>query len=582
MNPILSLTAVCLPVCFSAVFAAAQDGQRTEFVEGRVVDLRGEPVPAAAIAVSTWQDPDTVVGRGTSDGEGWFRVPKLQAAEGWNIRASKPDLVSSGEQASSGRRTVRVLMMETALVQGTLTNRAGQPVANAIVRAELFARIGSRTFADATTDAQGHFAVRAPLGFLQVAAVVPGEGLARSTQRIGGDSTIALAPDEGPQTSLAVRVTGVPADALDRVRLSVRPYGPRRYAPFPPPWHQPRFDAAGHWAIDHAPDCKYSIYLSSTRFSFAPRELEVKAGSGPHEVVFTATPIGSTSLPFAARARDAAGKPVAGIGFELRAPNGGTRTRATSDADGNLVFASPLALGEEAVVYSVDGAWVTDQDLPPRERMMSGDETKQLHHCRIGAQAIELRVVPACTVTGRLTHADGSPAAGVGVLLEHRTTGWPQWRSIDYTTTDRGGAYAFRGLHHVASPVRVAVSGGDGGATSEEFAIAEVGTQAAVPAMALRPPAIVEGIVRGPDQEPVAGVHVWLRDWDFARNQQVSGSVVETITDRRGRYRFVGVPEGGAWLQLLQADESPKGRATEPFAVEPGKTITQDLQLPAK
>ena len=578
MNPVPAFLSACL----LTALANAQGGPETGFVEGRVVDLRGEPVPAAAIAISTWQDPETVIARGTSDGEGWFRVSQLFAAEGWNIRASKSELVSSGEQANSRRRTVRVLMMDTALVQGVLTNRVGEPVANAIVRAELFGRLASRTFADATTDAQGRFAVRAPLGSVQIAAVVPGEGLASRIQNIAGDLTVALAPDEGPQTSLAVRVTGVSTDLLDQVRLSVRPYGPRRYTPFPPPWHLPRLHAAGQWAIDHAPDCKYTIYPSSPRFSFAPRQIDVTAGSGPHEVVFAATPIGATSLPFAARALDATGRPVAGITFELRAPNGGTRTRATSDAEGNLVFASPLALGEQAVIYSVDDAWVTDQDLPARERMMSGDETKQLHHCRVTAQAIELRVVPACTVTGRLTHADGSPAAGVEVSLEYKSTGWPQWRSFDGTTSDRAGDYSFRGLHSMATAVRVVVAGGDGSASSEEFAMAEVGSVAAVPPMSLQPPAIVEGIVRGPDQEPVAGVHVWLRDWDFANNRQVSGSVVETITDRRGRYRFVGVPEGGAWLQLLQADESPKGRAAEPFAVEPGKTRTVDLQLPAK
>ena len=94
--------------------------------------------------------------------------------------------------------------------------------------------------------------------------------------------------------------------------------------------------------------------------------------------------------------------------------------------------------------------------------------------------------------------------------------------------------------------------------------------------------AAIEGVLRDAQQQPVGGVRVWLRDWDMATGGQRSGSVVETLTDAQGRYRFVGVPLGGAWLQLLaeSGERHPTARAVEPFEVEAGKTYTFDLQLP--
>jgi hypothetical protein len=58
----------------------------------------------------------------------------------------------------------------------------------------------------------------------------------------------------------------------------------------------------------------------------------------------------------------------------------------------------------------------------------------------------------------------------------------------------------------------------------------------------------------------------------------------ETITDRDGRYRFLGVPPGDASLRLQPDpdDRPPRDSAFEPFVVEAGRSHTHDLQLPAK
>jgi hypothetical protein len=82
----------------------------------------------------------------------------------------------------------------------------------------------------------------------------------------------------------------------------------------------------------------------------------------------------------------------------------------------------------------------------------------------------------------------------------------------------------------------------------------------------------------------IGGVRLWLREWDPAANRPRNSRGTEVITDRQGRYRFVGAPPGRACLELFAdpTERSPSRRAVEPFEVEAGKTHTFDLQLPAR
>lgn len=133
-------------------------------------------------------------------------------------------------------------------------------------------------------------------------------------------------------------------------------------------------------------------------------------------------------------------------------------------------------------------------------------------------------------------------------------------------------------MHAMAEPMRVAVSGSAGFAISAEIET-KPGSLADVGGLKLAPPATIAGVVRGLDQKPIAGARVWLHDWDFDTGRQKSGSVTEVITDREGRYRFTGVPIGGAWLQVMLLARHSSGRAVEPFDVTAGATLTHDLML---
>lgn len=572
---------------FLLAFLASQNPTPppTVTLEGRVVDLRGEGVPAAQLQVVTWQQRDVVLAKGMCDGDGFFRIGRVPPRPSWLVEARSTGSCNGEAQVSGEPSPVRIQLQDAATVRGVLRDRAGKPVPGALVRATLTARILYSAHSDARTGDDGAFVLAdVPLGLIRFAAVVPGEGVAELSQLVTGETQVEVAVGAEPTTSLQVTVTGMPAAAIATLTASILPYGKGRLTRLPPPWDRPCFDPDGRFTLPHVPDLEYHVSPRAEGHVFAPREIKVKAGTGPHRLQFTAAEVGSTALQCPARLCDGEGKPLAGVRLALRASNSSLRAEAASGEDGALVFDSPLAKGDKAIVYSLDPRWVLDQQ---KVEGMSGQWDRRFlidHECTVDpAVTLQLSALPACSVRGTVSLADGRPAAFVEVELEESSANrMPQWMTFAWATTDRDGHYAFTARHHIQDPVRVKVEGVLGAAASEPFAFDKPGMAVKVAELQLSAPATVEGTVLDAQQRPAPGVRVWLRDWDFGKSAQKSGSVVEVITDRLGRYRFVGVPPGGAWLQLTAAEDFPRERAVEPFEVEAGKSYTEVLQLPAK
>lgn len=577
----------CRTLLAAFCFALSAIGQQpallggTGVVEGRVVDMRGDGVPAARVRIATYDDPTKALAQAVADGEGYFRVAKVPEQRGLQVQADA-DGFCTGAQNLGSARGEQVAMQHAVVVRGTLKNRKGEPVPDTMVRATTHCRSLVLVRCDARTDRDGRYELTAvPLAPMEFTAWVAGEGLAREVVHVSGPRELDLQPNVPSSTNLTVEIRGLPAGA-PAVDLQLWPHVGGRAANFPPPIDRQRVDANGRWQLTGAPDWEYIVTPSSKTFAFEPDEIRVKAGKGPHSLTFTATPLGATSLVCRAVVRDAAGKPMAGLPFRMRDPGSATFAAATSDADGRLEFASPLAKGAEALIYTTDEAWVIDQQKDPN-RIRDLRKLDSHEFLFDPATEMALRVVPACSIRGRLLLADGRPAAFVSVeLQESNPNRRPQWITMSWAKTDRDGAFHFAGRHHLTEDVRLHVEGRAGSLDGEPFQLAEPGTKHAAGELRLQAPATIEGVVRDTQGRPVAGLCVWLRDWDFARNRQASGNIVETLTDREGRYRFVGVPVGGAWLQRLvdTNGKPPHDRAVEPFEVEAGRAYTFDLELP--
>ena len=558
----------------------------TFVLEGRVVDLRGDGVPVAKVWIATELPPAEPVAKTIADGEGYFRM-KAPQLDWLQVQATGEGTCRGVAFARRGTLAVRIEVHDAVNVRGVVRGRDGKPRKDVPVRASPFGRKLGGSHDDARTDDEGRFLLsRVPLGPTRIAAWIGGEGLAEVEQRVAGDCEVELKPGSEPTTDLRVELAGLPAEKPKVAEVRLLPYSNGRLRQLPPPLDVVRLDASGVVELKRVPDHQYRVSVSADGFVVGPAQLTAEPNKGPHVLKFKATPAVATDLEWKASVQDPDGKPAPGVTFVMRAIGGGKEARATSDDDGKLTFQCPLALGSKVIVRSADDRWVLDQKKDGE--MHGGSDRRFLgdHECTVDpASPLELRVVPACVVRGRLLKPGGQPAALVDVQLEERRGNrMPEWMTMSWAMTDRDGAFRFRRVHHLDDSVRVMVNTSEGAVAGEPFQIAAAGTVVAAPELKLSAPAVIEGVVYDAGQKPAPGVRVWLRDWDLGTGQQRSGSVTEVITDRRGRYRFLGAPPGGAYLQLLDApgERHASDRAVEPFDVEAGKTHTFDPQLPAK
>ncbi|MEZ6036108.1 MAG: carboxypeptidase regulatory-like domain-containing protein [Planctomycetota bacterium] len=549
----------------------------TVTLSGRVVDLRGEGVPVAEVWVT--HQTDERLARTVTDAEGFFRVGKVPKRPWWNVWAKAEGRCVGRDFTRSLTAPLHVLLHDATRVSGLITNRDGEPLPGVPVAAQTTGRV-SFHIESVTSDAQGRFTFDAmPLGPAAFSAWVPELGLLLVQHRVIGDDAVALRPLDTPSTSMTISIDGLPKDGRPEVTLAWLPYSGGSLSYLPGPMRQPML-TTDQWQAEHIPDWRYLVRLQATGWSFEPNQVTVEAGKGPHQLGFVAHRLGDTSLLWPAVVRDGEGTPVAGVSLVMRRSNGGEQAEATSDEHGKLQFDTPFAASTKVVVYSTHQHWTIDQTKVDAVPGMRDRRTLGWHEGSLApGQPLELRVVPACSVTGTLLLADGRPAAGVNVQLEDESANrWPRWVGFTSTTTDLAGKYHFPGQHQSADAIRVHVAGRSGNVDSEAFVLDAPGTKINVPPLELSPIAIVEGVVLGADGKPAPGVAVWLREWDLANNNQRSGSVTEVITDRQGRYRFVGVPLGGAYLEIPWRRGRDIRRAVEPFDVEAGKTYAFELR----
>lgn len=565
-------------------WAAAQDPTpELTVIEGRVVDMRGEGVPAAKVWVTTSGDPETALARGVADGDGFFRIAKVVKLDHGKVWAASGGYCTAFQWLRIGS-AVTVKIQSAKTVRGVLKDRAGKPVANTAVFASVASRVLLDVKAVTNTDREGRFDLAGvPLGPIHVCAWIGGGDLALATVQVGKDLEVALQPNDAPTTKLTVQIEGVPVEALPDVTLSLQPYVPGAMGPLPPPFERTRFRTAT-LVLEPLSDLEYAVAPKSAKWVFEPREQRRKPNTGPHVLKFTGVARNDTTLPCQVAVTGPDGKPVAGVTFMVRASRSALELRCTSDADGKLTLPLPLGAGAEAYLYSDDDRWVSDQAKVPKANRPFDPNSLRVHEFVVDPQkTIDVRLASASSVQGRLLRADGRPAAFVEVSLEvsdpNRT---PTWRAFGEATTDRDGRFRSPPLHHMDVPVRVHCGSELGEWTSQAFHLAKPGTSVNLGEAKLSAPATIEGVVRDAEKQPVGGVRVWLRASSPASEPQRSGSTMATVTDAQGRYRFLGVPLGGSMLELLPGPgDAPHGNeAVETVEVEAGKTYTVDLQLP--
>lgn len=563
-------------------------------VEGIVVDALGEPIPLAEVYVPSKDGgPEP---RTRCDGAGLFvlgRVP--EPVNGYvTIRATAPGKTEAAESVRmrDGGGSARVQLFDATTLTGEVVDAEGKAVAGAQVSATFdIARISFLEVL-ATSDAEGKFTLdKVPLGAIDVRAVAPGRAcvgvLVHVRGKPDGERPVRIELPQKAGLPLAVEVTGLRPGDAGKVQVRLLPYIDGSLQELPPSLVKGTLDAQGKWQASGLPEAEYLVQLSAQGLSFAPRELRLYAQfRGTRTIGPRADPTTEPVARFVAHyatdtvlrghLRDPDGKPLAGETLVLRASNGGYERTAKTDDDGAFRIESPLAPGSECVFFLRGSSWLLaqqdDSSAPHLDR-----RDLLWHETKVDpGTPVELVAKRPAVVVGRLVDAEGQPVRWANIALQesqpNRLPLWMQWTS---SRTAKDGSFRFQ-VAAMADPARVAVEGPAGVATSEPFALAW-GQLHNVGDIRVKPAATIAGVVRDGQGQPVAGARVWLRDWDMATGQQRSGSVVETITDRAGRYRFLGVPPGGAWLQVALHGDVSFERAVEPFEVANGERLSFDL-----
>jgi hypothetical protein len=552
-----------LPRALAALLFSATAAAQSVRVEGRVVDVRGEPVPAASVWLTDIAEGAPARERANADGDGCFLFAHAPVRSAWCVCATAPGCCTAFAVVQDENPVPAVVLREAVTVRGVLRDRAGRPVATAVVEAVGDRELEARTLpVRAITAADGTFALAgAPLGPLAVGAVVPGEGLAWQRVTAHGDCEVELAPWSGKTTSIEIRIADLPPAAVAAARVELVPYGNQAIDWLPSPWRRLACDAKGRVLLPDAPDLDYLVRADAPGCVVNPRASGLYRSHGPHRVELRAEASGVGVRTATGTLHSASDEPIAGV--RLRVDVAGDVIEVTTDGNGVFQFAHQRTSPTTCLFVLLDDRWVLDNFDPA----FTPD------------RPIYLRAVAPCEVAGALRLADGRPASLVEIDIEAETRDGT-WLRHARGRTDRDGRLQVLRLRETPRALRLAVAGRHGTFLGEPFALPAPGTKVDLGTSTLRAAVVIEGVVCDAAQRPVAGQGVWLLTTDPRRPVlHPPDPHVEALTDREGRYRFVGVAPGPAWLQLRRDGWPAVGVTVDRFTAEPGERCTRDLAV---
>jgi hypothetical protein len=583
MRPFTLLVAVLCAALIDPIALRAQEPRAeasTGRITGRVLDALGVGIAAARVSVLGGEDGKQLLARTVCDADGMFVCTKLPldgrgylrvraeakgrcvAQEYTRVTTTAPESFETLRLWDAGTLTVRVVDAEGRGLRGVAV----------IAEAHESRIFGFEPNGKGDTDVDGKLTLEGiPLGAVDVRAWLPGYGPESRTIWLKDSAATELVLRQGAGVALVVRVAGLPEGKEAGVR--VMPYAHGGYTALPG-LGASLVTEKGALRLASLPDHEYRVSVRLEDFVTSPGEIRLEPGKGPHEAVFALQRRDAQRLR--AVLRDAAGKALAGERVRCRASNMASGAEGLTDEEGRIVMDAPLGKGEKAIFEVLGGQWTLEQEKT--DEMYGGWDARFMgdHECVIDPELeYALKAIPAVTITGKVVDGESKPVRGRRIeLQESQPNRMPSWMMVQQTSSLADGSFTLRGVYPLARAVRLALDA-QGTVSSEDFDLVGKTKIDGVVLTAI-PFGTIEGRIRDGQGQPLAGARVWLRNWNPATGQQIDGNVLEILSDRNGRYRFVDVEPGGHRIEVYAIGRETLA-SSDAFDVAAGATETRDF-----
>ncbi|MCB9878931.1 MAG: carboxypeptidase regulatory-like domain-containing protein [Planctomycetes bacterium] len=562
-------------------------------IEGVVRDTLMAPVPLADVELLR---DDAVVARTKADGEGHFVFGRLEQKT-YQIVARAPGRVPammwSGAGPADEPRHAALRLFDAVAVHGVVRDADGEPVVGARLVAS---QMGSGELAwmvpaEGVSDAEGRYRLTGvSIGATRFAVAAEGFELLEATHELADDRELDLQLVSGETTTLRFRIEGATAEQLRAARCDYHAFRGRDRQPIllPPALQHGAPDADGAWQATGLPrDMKASFARVTIAGAVVSPQYHSVTEPGPlHELVFQVTGPAAAApqvLPrLRGRLHDQGGAALAGQRLQVGAIAGGPTAEVTTDDQGAFAVDSPAAPGAWLCIRPADDELVVLQQGRD-ERMRGYYGSDHVIRCPGVADAdteLDVVVVPAASVRGRLLGASGRPVSGARVgLSKAMGEQLPSHSRFESVVTDREGRFEIRRLNgHRGDKMRLDVSNGAAHAVDLELlreGALDLGD------LTLPPPGELHGIVTDADGKPRPGVQLVLAEMQHAGRMHDYVLVRWTMSDRQGRYRFVELQPGRYRVAEADANMGATDAAVE-CALEVGASEDLPLRVPRK
>ncbi len=518
-----------LPVALSLLGALGAQGNPETVLQGRVVDVLGDPVPAATVAAIAH---GVTVARTTTDGEGVYHLSRVPA-RGAEIRFTAPGKAEvCVPWRGPGAPHFRNETLEDAdRLYGRVTNAAGGAVAGATVIV-----VADRFHGEAVTDAGGRYELAAvPLRAVLVRAWAATGRAERAVRLVGTTRCDISMPARTPGTR-CVRVKGLPAEAVATARVEMTSSDLALLT------NRGRVPLRADSTAEVTPTECCLVHLVAPGFDATPAGYLLTAGDAPIE--FEVAPFTCTTI-LKGRVVDGHSRPIAGYRLAARDRSSCDLGSVVIGADGHFTLPVPIQsrafcrLGLELSGWQLVG-----------ETMAIADGFSWVSVTADPQALVDLCVEPTCELRTELRGRGGAWLVLAEVVIADAEQ---PHKAFVRAISDRMGNVE---VHLPVGDYELFATGNDGQIARADVRVAASRGAAAVPWQVL-PSGTIEGQVLDVEGQPMPGIELYLAA------QELQGATMEhassrlscrVLTDRNGRFRGRGLSPG---MWTVVAPEQP-------------------------